>query len=124
MSIHDCMRPRMRLSSSDHASPLQRNLSSVSIQSWGRSASILLAASLLLGVSSVAVRAGDESSRADQAANQALMRKLQAMERRMQTLEAELKQKQQVQPAAGPRSLAPGNSGGGAPGKPNGSFAQ
>src|SRR5881394_858735 len=120
MFIRDCMRLKTLMSSSGHASLLQRNSSSVNMPRWGRSASTLLAASLLLGVSGVAVRAADDSSKADQATNQALMRKLQALERRMQTLEAELKQKQA--PAGGPRSIVPVNSN--APGKPNNSFAK
>jgi hypothetical protein len=75
----------------------------------------LLAASLLLGVSSVAVRAADDdysSSRADQATNRALMKKLQAMEKRMQTLETELKGKQTpasaIVQAGGPRVVQSG----------------
>src|SRR4051794_14285212 len=125
MSIRDCMRLQTLAYSIGHASVLQRNLSSVKIVGWSRSASTLLAASLLLGVSSIAVRAADDSSKSDQATNQALMKKLQAMERRMQSLEAELKQKQgpTAQPG-GPRSIAPVNSNPATPGKPNNAFAQ
>ena len=73
----------------------------------------LLAASFLLGVSSVAVRAADDSSAdSDRATNRALMKKLQAMEKRMQTLETELKGKQlQTSPiaqAGGPRVVTQG----------------
>jgi hypothetical protein len=115
MSIRDCAHPRAHISSRDHALLLQRNSSSVSSQLWSRSASALLAASFLLGVSSVAVRAGDDSyssSQADQATNRALMKKLQAMEKRMQAMETELKGKQmQASPiaqAGGPRVVTQG----------------
>jgi hypothetical protein len=116
MSIRDCTRPPALLSTSSQASLLQRNSSSVNTQRRGRSALTLLAASLLLGVSSVAVRAADDSdssSRADQATNRALMKKLLAMEKRMQTLESELKGKQ-VKPspiaqAGGPRVVTDGS---------------
>jgi len=97
-------------------------------QRWARSTATLLAASFLLGVSSVVVRAGDDSSaKADQASNQTLLKKLQAMERRMQMLESELKQKQA-------QTSAPAQSGGprvvtsakpaATPPQPNDSLAQ
>jgi hypothetical protein len=115
MSIRDCTRPPALLSSSSQASLLQRNSSSVNTLRRGRSALTLLAASLLLGVSSVAVRAADDdysSSRADQATNRVLMKKLQAMEKRMQVLETELKGKQApasaIVQAGGPRVVQPG----------------
>src|SRR5207237_6635182 len=113
MSIRDCTRPHALMSSGGHASPSQRNSSSVNAQRWSRSAVTLLAASFLLGVSSVAVRAADDSSAdSDRATNRALLKKLQAMEKRMQTLETELKGKQmQASPiaqAGGPRVVTQG----------------
>src|SRR5437764_1425359 len=81
--------------SSGQASRLQRTRSSVNAR-VGRSTSTLLIASLMLGVSSAAVLAGDDSSSkptADQATNKLLMKKLEAMEKRMLSMEAELKQK-------------------------------
>jgi hypothetical protein len=71
-------------------------------QGWVRSTTKLVAASFLLGVSSVAVRAADaSSSQADQTAatNQLLMQKLEAMEKRVRVLESELKQRKQQTPA-------------------------
>ena len=113
MSIRDCTRLPALRSSSGRVALLQRNSSNANIQRRGRSALTLLAASLLLSVSSVAVRAADDSSpNADQATNRALMKKLQAMEKRMQAMEAELKGKS-AQPSAivqagGPRVVQQG----------------
>jgi len=74
----------------------QRKLSHQTAQHSGRTASTLLIASLMLGVSSAAVFAageGQPKASGDQAVNELLMKKLQAMEKRMQSMEAELKQK-------------------------------
>ncbi|HTO65341.1 MAG TPA: porin, partial [Bradyrhizobium sp.] len=85
-------------------------------QAWVRSTTTLVAASFLLGVSSVAVRAADAtSSQADQTAatNQLLMQKLEAMEKRMRTLETELKQQKKQTPATAQAAPAtPPQSGG------------
>src|SRR4051812_41936946 len=97
MSIRDRFLPHLLMSSSGQAFRLQRTRSSVNAQGVGRSTSTLLIASLMLGVSSAAVLAGDDSSAkptADQATNKALVKKLEAMEKRILSMEAELKQKQ------------------------------
>ena len=74
----------------------QGKISHLTAQHSGRTASTLLIASLMLGVSSAAVFAageGEPKASGDPVANELLMRKLQAMEKRMQSMEAELKQK-------------------------------
>jgi hypothetical protein len=124
MSIQDCFLPHSLASSSGRASRFQRALGSVNAQGVGRSTSRLLIASLMLGVSSVAVLAGDDSlSRptAEQATNRALLKKLEAMEKRMQSMEAELQQKQAQTPRTG-QSLAAGRPT--IAGKPTGPYAQ
>ena len=78
------------------ASGFQRKLSHLTAQHSGRTASTLLIASLMLGVSSAAVFAageGEPKPSGDRAVNELLMKKLQAMEHRMQSMEAELRQK-------------------------------
>ena len=95
MSIRNRFLPHVLMPSGGHASRLQQRLNGAHAQGMGRSTSKLLIASLMLGVSSAAVLAGDDSSSkpsADQATNQALLKKLEAMEKRMQALESELKQ--------------------------------
>src|ERR1700675_3928320 len=93
MSIRDCFLPHLLMSSSGQASRFERKLGSVNTQGMGRSPSTMVIASLMLGVSSAAVLAGDDS--ASKATNEMLLKKLQAMEKRMQTLESELKQKRE-----------------------------
>ncbi len=128
MSSRDCARLQASMLPSDNVSALHKSSGSMDAQRWARSTATLLAASFLLGVSSVVVRAGDDSSaKADQASNQTLLKKLQAMERRMQMLESELKQKQA-------QTSAPAQSGGprvvtsakpaATPPQPNDSLAQ
>jgi hypothetical protein len=118
MSISDSIEQDGVMSPSDQASRFQRKHGSVSLQRRGRPTSTLLLASLMLGVSSVAVFARDDGevksgaeakstepkskteeatkkSSADDSAKKAMMRKLEAMERRMQSLEIELKQKEE-----------------------------
>src|SRR6266700_616957 len=103
-------------------------------QSSAGRVSTLLIASLMLSVSSVAVRAAEDGSprdNSDQATNALLLRKLQAMERRMQSLESELKQKRAQTSAP---AQAPAQPGGprvvtaarptATPPQPNDSFAQ
>jgi hypothetical protein len=85
-------------------------------QGWARSTTTLVAASFLLGVSSVAVRAADEStSQADQATatNQLLMKKLEAMEKRMRAMESELKQRKQQAPVTAQAAPPPAAQSGG-----------
>jgi hypothetical protein len=126
MSIRGCFLPYVPMSSGGHAPRFQRKLSSVHAQGVRRSTSTLLIASLMLGVSSAAVLAGDDSSSkssADQATNKALLKKLEAMEKRMQTLESELKQRQaQTQTPRTAQSLTPGRPP--VAGKPTGPYAQ
>jgi hypothetical protein len=119
MSIRDCFLPHFFMSSSGQASRFQRKLGSVNAQGMGRSTSTMLIASLMLGVSSAAVLAGDDS--ASKATNEVLLKKLQAMEKRMQTLESELKQKQEQTPRTA-QSLAAGRPA--VAGKPTGPYAQ
>jgi hypothetical protein len=116
MSNRECASLEALMLSNDNVSVGQRNSGNTNAQGWGRSTTTLLAASFLLGVSSVAVRAADESSsQGDQATatNQLLMKKLEAMEKRMRTLESELKQKKQAPataqaaPAIAPQSGGP-----------------
>jgi hypothetical protein len=116
MSNRECASLEALMLSNDNVSVGQRNSGNMNAQGWGRSTTTLLAASFLLGVSSVAVRAADESSsQGDQATvtNQLLMKKLEAMEKRMRTLESELKQKKQAPataqaaPAIAPQSGGP-----------------
>jgi hypothetical protein len=124
MSIRDCFLPHALMTSGGHASRFQRRLSSVHAQGVGRSTSTLLIASLMLGVSSAAVLAGDDSSSrptADQATNKALLKKLEAMEKRMLSLETELRQKQGQTPRTA-QSLAAGRPP--VAGKPTGPYAQ
>jgi hypothetical protein len=107
--------------SHDRVSVWQRNSGSMNAQGWRRSTTIL-AASFLLGVSTVAVQAAEEgSSQADQgtATNQLLMKKLEAMEKRMRTLESELKQKK-GQTSATAQSAAPAAAQSGGPRVANG----
>jgi hypothetical protein len=115
MPNRECARPEALMLSNDRVSVWQRNSGNINAQGWVRSTTTLVAASFLLGVSSVAVRAAD-ASQADQTAatNQLLMQKLEAMEKRMRTLESELKQqKKQQQPAAAQAApAAPQQSGG------------
>jgi len=102
MSNRECARPEALMLSNDKFSVWQRNSGNMNAQAWVRSTTTLVAASFLLGVSSVAVRAADAtSSQADQTAatNQLLMQKLEAMEKRMRTLETELKQQKKQTPA-------------------------
>jgi hypothetical protein len=128
MSIRNRFLPHVLMPSGGRASRLQQRFSGAHAQGVGRSTSTLLIASLMLGVSSAAVLAGDDSSSkpsADQATNQALLKKLEAMEKRMQALESELKQKQgQTQPQTSrtAQSLAAGRPP--VAGKPTGPYAQ
>jgi hypothetical protein len=133
MSIRDCLLPHVLMPSSAHssigaASRVQRKLSNLNVQCVGRSTSALLIASLMLGVSSSAVLAGDDSrsSKADQATNKALLKKLDAMERRMQALEAELNQKRRPKQAASTARTAASLASGRPPvgGPPPGPYAQ
>jgi hypothetical protein len=122
MSSRDRARPQALVLPGDNLSVLYRNCGSMDAPRWGRSTATLLAASFLLGVSSVAVRAADDSSaKADQAAatNQLLLKKLEAMEKRMQTLESELKEKK-GQPSATAQSTAPAPPQSGGPRVANG----
>ena len=126
MSIRNRFLPHVLMPSGGRAFRLQQRLSGAHAQGMGRSTSKLLIASLMLGVSSAAVLAGDDSSSklsADQATNQALLKKLEAMEKRMQALESELKQKQgQTQTSRTAQSLAAGRPP--VSGKPTGPYAQ
>jgi hypothetical protein len=119
-------------SESIHGSGFERKLGNLTTRRSGRAASTLLVASLMLGVSSVAVLAAEDgSATADQTTNAVLMRKLAAMERRMQALEGELKQKRAQTSAP---AQAPVQSGGprvvtsakptATPPQPDDSFAQ
>jgi hypothetical protein len=124
MSIQDCFLPHSLASSGGQASRFQRALGSVNARGVGRSTSRLLIASLMLGVSSAAVLAGDDSSSrptAEQATNKALLKKLEAMEKRMQSMEAELQQKQSQTLRTG-QSLSAGRPT--VAGKPTGPYAQ
>jgi hypothetical protein len=116
MSNRECASPEALMLSHDNVSVWQRNSGSMNAQGWRRSTTTLLAASFLLGVSTVAVQAAEEGSpQADQATatNQLLMKKLEAMEKRMRTLESELKQKKSQAPAtAQSATSAPAQSGG------------
>ena len=114
MSNRECASPEALMLSHDKVFVWQRNSGSMNAQRWGRSTMTVLAASFLLGVSSVAVRAADEgSSQADQSAtNQLLLKKLEAMEKRMRTLETELKQKKQQAPATAQAAPPAPQSGG------------
>jgi hypothetical protein len=119
MSIRDCFLPHLLMSSSGQASRFERKLGSATAQGMGRSTSTVLIASLMLGGSSAAVLAGDDS--ASKATNEMLLKKLQAMEKRMQTLESELKQKQEQTPRTA-QSLSAGRPT--VAGKPTGPYAQ
>jgi len=133
MSICDSerLRARARLFEMLRAPGRGRRPGSLAGQNGGSCVSTLLVASLMLGVSSVAVLAAEDGSPADQTTNALLMRKLAAMERRMQALETELKQKRAQTPAP---AQAPAQSGGprvatsgrptATPPQPNDSFAQ
>jgi hypothetical protein len=115
MSSRECASPEALILSSKKVSVSQQNSGNMNAQGWGRSTTTLLAASFLLGVSSVAVRAADESSsQADQATatNQLLMKKLEAMEKRMRAMESELKQKKQQAPATAQAAPVVPQSGG------------
>ena len=96
----------------------------------GRSASTLLIASLMLGVSSAAALAageGEPKASGDRAVNELLMKKLQAMERRMQAMEAELKQKRaqdQASAKQASQSERPVVQGRPPPHQPRGAYAQ
>src|ERR1700730_13055317 len=119
MSIRDCFLPHFLMSSNGQASRFQRKPGSVNAQGMGRSTSTMLIASLMLGVSSAAVLAGDDS--ASKATNEMLLKKLQAMEKRRQAREAELKKKQAQSPRPA-QSLAAGRPT--VAGKPTGPYAQ
>jgi hypothetical protein len=113
MSNRECASPEALMLSSSKLAVGRRISGSMNAQGWGRSTTTLLAASFLLGASTVAVRAGDASpAQADQAAatNQLLMKKLEAMEKRMRAMEAELKQKKQA-PATAQSTPAPQSGG-------------
>jgi hypothetical protein len=116
MSNRECASPEALMLSNNNVSVWQRNSGNINAQAWVRSTTTLVAASFLLGVSGVAVRAADAtSSQADQTAatNQLLMQKLEAMEKRMRAMEAELKQKKQQTPATAQAAPAtPPQSGG------------
>jgi hypothetical protein len=77
MSIRDCFLPHFFTSSNGQAYRFERKLGSVNAQGMGRSTSTMLIASLMLGVSSAAVLAGDDS--ASKATNEVLLKKLQAI---------------------------------------------
>jgi hypothetical protein len=107
----------------------QRKFSHLTAQHSGRTASTLLIASLMLGVSSAAVFAageGEPKAAGDQAVNELLMKKLQAMERRMQSMEAELKQKRAQDQASAKQASQSGRPVQGQPpqGQPRGAYAQ
>jgi len=107
----------------------QRKFSHLTAQYSGRTASTLLIASLMLGVSSAAVFAageGEPKASGDQAVNELLMKKLQAMERRMQSMEAELKQKRAQDQASAKQASQSGRPVQGQPpqGQPRGAYAQ
>ena len=107
----------------------QRKFSHLTARHSGRTASTLLIASLMLGVSSAAVFAageGEPKASGDQAVNELLMKKLQAMERRMQSMEAELKQKRAQDQASAKQASQSGRPVQGQPpqGQPRGAYAQ
>jgi hypothetical protein len=115
MSNRECAGPEALMLSNDNVSVWQRNSGNINAQAWVRSTTTLVAASFLLGVSSLAVRAADAtSSQTDQTAatNQLLMQKLEAMEKRMRAMEAELKQKKQAPATAQAAPATPPQSGG------------
>jgi len=116
MSNRECASPEALMLSNDKFSVWQQKSGNMNAQGRARSTTTLVAASFLLGVSSVAVRAADAtSSQADQTAatNQLLMQKLEAMEKRMRTLESELKQQKKQAPAAAQAApVMPPQSGG------------
>jgi Phosphate-selective porin O and P len=126
MSIRDCLLSHVPVASGRHASRFPWTQGSINAQRGGRSASTLLIASLMLGVSSAAVLAADDSSptsTADQATNKALLKKLEAMEKRMLTLEDQLKQRQgQPQTPRTAQSLVNGRPP--VAGMPTGPFAE
>ena len=102
----------------------QRKFSHLTARHSGRTASTLLIASLMLGVSSAAVFAageGEPKASGDQAVNELLMKKLQAMERRMQSMEAELKQKRAQDQASAKQASQSGRP---VQGQPRGAYAQ
>jgi hypothetical protein len=127
MSISHCIVQDVLTPSNSQASRFQRKPGSLNFYRGVRPASTLLIASLMLGVSSAAVLAGDDSpsnskpenSKAEQASTkpasdskteqaakkpaseEAMAKKLAAMERRMQSLEIELKLKEQQAARAG-----------------------
>jgi hypothetical protein len=107
----------------------QEKISNPTMQYSGRTASTLLIASLMLGVSSAAVFAageGEPKRSGDQAVNELLMKKLQAMEKRMQSMEAELKQKRAQDQASAKQASQGGRPVQGQPpqGQPRGAYAQ
>src|SRR5512147_1763395 len=107
----------------------QRQFSHPTAQHCGRTASTLLIASLMLGVSSAAVFAageGETKASSDQATNELLMKKLQAMERRMLAMEAELKQKRAQDQASAKQASQGGRPVQGRPSQsqPRGAYAQ
>src|SRR5436190_781184 len=106
----------------------QRKFSHLTARHSGRTASTLLIASLMLGVSSAAVFAageGEPKASGDQAVNELLMKKLQAMERRMLSMEAELKQKRAQDQASAKQASQSGRPVQGQPpqGQPRGAYA-
>ncbi len=116
------------------APALQRKFNHLTAQHSGRTASTLLIASLMLGVSSAAVFAageGETKASGDQAVNELLMKKLAAMERRMLAMEAELKQKRAQDQAGAKQAAQTGRPVQGQPaqgqatqGQPRGAYAQ
>ena len=111
------------------ASGFHRKFSHLTAQHSGRTASTLLIASLMLGVSSAAVFAageGETKASGDQATNELLMKKLQAMERRMLAMEAELKQKRAQDQASAKQAPQGGRAAQGQPSQsqPRGAYAQ
>jgi len=107
----------------------QQKISNPTPQYSGRTASTLLIASLMLGVSSAAVFAageGEPKGSGDQAVNELLMKKLQAMERRMLSMEAELKQKRAQDQASAKQASQSGRPVQGQPpqSQPRGAYAQ
>src|SRR3954471_7949160 len=136
MLTGDSERLRACASARTLAPGFQRKFSHLMAHQGGRTASTLLIASLMLGVSSAAVFAAGEGApkaSSDQAVNELLMKKLEAMERRMLSMEAELKQKraqdqasakqaqEQVNAKQAPQS---GRQGQPLQSQPRGAFAQ
>jgi hypothetical protein len=131
MSTGDSEQLRACASARTLASSFQQTFSNLTAQRGRRTASTLLIASLMLGVSSAAVQAageGEPKASGDQAVNELLMKKLQAMERRMQAMEAELKQKRaqdQANAKQAPQNNGrPGVQGQPPQNQPRGAYAQ